>query len=96
MSFLRYAMEKNVEIKLIEWLMNPKYVSNELITVKDSNHENCKEFALRINRNDYCEMLDRIAVNYIIYNKNLRMQLALNGFDFNQNNLKIVSLNFLV
>lgn len=90
MSFLRYSMEKSFDIKLIEWLMSAKFCSKELITLKDFNYETCKQFALRIKRNDYCEMLDRITVNYILNDKNLRMQLALNGFDFKQNNLKIV------
>ncbi|RNA35635.1 serine threonine- phosphatase 6 regulatory ankyrin repeat subunit A-like, partial [Brachionus plicatilis] len=89
MSLLRYAIENNFEIKLIEWLMSPEYCRNELLTLKDFNHEDCKQFALRIKRSDYCAMLDRIAVNYILNDKNLAMQLALNGFDFQQDELKI-------
>lgn len=83
-------MEKGFDIKLIEWLMSPKFCSKELITLKDFNYESCKQFALKIGRKDYCEMLDRITINYILNDKNLRMQLALNGFDFKQNDLKIV------
>ncbi|CAF0712961.1 unnamed protein product [Brachionus calyciflorus] len=95
MSFLRYSMENNLNVEKIEDRMDLKYCSKELITVKDPNYYNCKEYALKIDRKDYAEMIDRITVKYILNSKKLRMEMALNGYDFSPNDLQINGENLL-
>ena len=111
-SVLRYAIELNLPVETIETLMQSKYCSKELITVRDSVSSyleikifrqnililkifkafmTCRDYTVKNDLNEYTKLVDRIAVTNIIHNKQFRMQLALNGYDFNNPNLEIVS-----
>ena len=48
------------------------------------------EFALINQKNDYVKMIDMVTSDYVLKSKHLRMQLALNGYDFSKNSLEIV------
>lgn len=51
-----------------------------------------KEYALKNNLNEYVELIDKLTIDSILNDKNIRMQLALNGFDFSDT--KIVKVYF--
>lgn len=80
-----------VSLKTLENLLNSKYCSRELVTVKDPDYLTSKEYALQNKKYKYVDLIDRVIVDYIINNEKFRMQLALNGFDFIRNNLKHVN-----
>ncbi len=53
-----------------------------------------KEFALNNQKDDYVKMIDMITIDYVLKSKHLRMQLALDGYDFSKNDLEIVRVFF--
>ncbi len=81
-SVLRYSLEVNVNKNVLEEIMKAKYCSKELITVRDPNFLTCRDYALNNGLNEYVDLIDEITIDYILNYRRLRMQLALNGFDF--------------
>lgn len=88
MSLLRYALEINLNISTLKDLLQAENSSKELITVRDPDYLTCKEVAIKNGKQDYLEMIENITVDYILNEKHLRKQLAFNGYDFSNQNLK--------
>ncbi len=81
-SALRYSLEIDLNISALEEIMQAKYCSKEIITTRDPSFLTCKEFALKNGLNEYADLIDKITIDYIFNDRRLRMQLALNGYDF--------------
>jgi hypothetical protein len=57
---------------------------------KQKDYLTPNEYAIKNQMNDYAKMIDKKTVDYILNSRHLRMQLALNGYDFSNNRLKFV------